>query len=179
MTAFSVVLLVLGAVLALTAVAVVVRMIIGPTILDRAVATDMLVVLLVLGLALYTAHAEAPWALPAMLTLTGLAFIGTVTFARFVAREDPTRNDLRSRTGVPTSTGPLAALDLERADAFEEDPDDLADAGAANTWSELVAGGEIPVNAHPEADGGPVPEDEVDDDPDDELTEGFGQEERR
>jgi len=173
MTPVDIALLVLGGVLALTAIAVVVRMIIGPTILDRAVATDMLVVLLVLALALYTAHAHAAWAVPSMLTLTGLAFIGTVTFARF------------------------RALDLEQPGrvAGWEDGDGPEGADGANTWQDVEVGEEIPVNAHEDADGGPGPEagdgpgtggpDSHDDpgshdaldDEDDDLVEGFGREE--
>src|SRR5699024_2476118 len=80
---------------------VVYRMIVGPTILDRAVSTDSLLVLVVLGMALYTAHAKANWAGPAMLSMTGLAFIGTVTFARFVAREARPPGYRPSRDGEP------------------------------------------------------------------------------
>ena len=197
MTPVDIALLVLGGVLALTAIAVVVRMIIGPTILDRAVATDMLVVLLVLALALYTAHAHAAWAVPSMLTLTGLAFIGTVTFARFVAREDPARAGRRTH-GEASSTGGFRVLDLEQPgrvagwddDRPEGDDEDAAD--GANTWQDVEVGEEIPVNAHEDADGGPGPEpgdgpltdaqDDQDDhddhdDEDDDLVEGFGREE--
>lgn len=190
MTPVDIALLVLGGVLALTAIAVVVRMIIGPTILDRAVATDMLVVLLVLALALYTAHAHAAWAVPSMLTLTGLAFIGTVTFARFVAREDPARAGRRTH-GEASATGGFRALDLEQprraagtapggteGEGRDED-EDAAD--GANTWQDVEVGEEIPVNAHEDADGGPgeATGDEGPwvDDEDDELVEGFGREE--
>lgn len=201
MTPVDIALLVLGGVLALTAIAVVVRMIIGPTILDRAVATDMLVVLLVLALALYTAHAHAAWAVPSMLTLTGLAFIGTVTFARFVAREDPARAGRRTH-GEASSTGGFRALDLEQPGrvAVGDDGEGLAGeaggtADGANTWQDVEVGEEIPVNAHEDADGGPGSEagdgpgaggpDSHDDpgshdaldDEDDELVEGFGREE--
>jgi len=196
MTPVDIALLVLGVVLALTAIAVVVRMIIGPTILDRAVATDMLVVLLVLALALYTAHAHAAWAVPSMLTLTGLAFIGTVTFARFVAREDPARPGRRTH-GEASSTGGFRALDLEQPGrvAGWEDGDGPEGADGANTWQDVEVGEEIPVNAHEDADGGPGPEagdgpgtggpDSHDDpgshdaldDEDDDLVEGFGREE--
>ncbi|UVY85306.1 monovalent cation/H+ antiporter complex subunit F [Brachybacterium sp. NBEC-018] len=190
MTPVDIALLVLGGVLALTAIAVVVRMIIGPTILDRAVATDMLVVLLVLALALYTAHAHAAWAVPSMLTLTGLAFIGTVTFARFVAREDPARPGRRTH-GEASSTGGFRALDLEQPGrvAGWEDGDGPEGADGANTWQDVEVGEEIPVNAHEDADGGPGPEagdgprtdvrdpDDDHDDEDDDLVEGFGREE--
>lgn len=95
MSAFEIVLVVYAVILAGAALGVVYRMIVGPTILDRAISSDSLVTLVVMGMALYAAQSEAIWAGPAMLALTGLAFIGTVTFARFVAREEP----LQSRSG--------------------------------------------------------------------------------
>lgn len=104
MSPFEILLLVCGAVLALSSLVVVYRMIVGPTILDRAVSTDTFVVLLVLGIALYTAQARAPWAGPAMLTLTGLTFIGTVTFSRFVAREDTLQGRHLQSEGPDTVT---------------------------------------------------------------------------
>ncbi|WP_157975565.1 monovalent cation/H+ antiporter complex subunit F [Brachybacterium sp. YJGR34] len=111
MSAFELVLLIYGGVLALAAVAVVYRMIVGPTILDRALSSDALVTLVVMGMALYSAHAGAAWAGPAMLGLTGLAFIGTVTFARFVGREDPRRGIGAPHPREPqTDTGPHEAI---------------------------------------------------------------------
>lgn len=100
MNGFTLALVVLGVILAVAALPVVYRMIVGPTILDRAVATDMLVVMAVLGMALYTSHAAAPWAGPAMLGLTGTAFIATVTVARFVARESAPPPMRRARPGT-------------------------------------------------------------------------------
>lgn len=121
MTPFDVVLVVCGGVLSLTALAVVYRMIVGPTILDRAVAIDSLVVLVVLGMALYAASAEAPWAGPAMLGLTGLAFIGTVTFARFVGREEPVPGRGLRSGGTATATGPMQSIHFRRGDPSREE----------------------------------------------------------
>ena len=114
MTPFETVLIIYGVILSLTTLTVVYRMIVGPTILDRAVSTDSLLVLVVLGMALYSAHAQENWAGPAMLSMTGLAFIGTVTFARFVAREVRPQGHRRSRDDEPgTGTGPLDAIHFD------------------------------------------------------------------
>ncbi len=123
MTPFEIVLLVCGAVLAVTTVSVVYRMIVGPTILDRAVSTDVLVVMVVMAMALHTAHTRVEWAGPAMLSLTGLAFISTVTFARFVAREAAPIGRERSQDSEEpeTTTGPLEAVHLHRADGGPDD----------------------------------------------------------
>ncbi|MGP5008071.1 monovalent cation/H+ antiporter complex subunit F [Brachybacterium tyrofermentans] len=124
MSTFDIILVIYGAVLALTALTVVYRMVVGPTILDRAVSTDSLVVLVVIAMALYTASAKASWAGPAMLGLTGLAFIGTVTFARFVGREEPRAPQLRrDRQESGTSTGPLDAIHVDHR--VEEHPPTL------------------------------------------------------
>lgn len=113
MTPFEIMLIVYGTILSVTAIGVVYRMVVGPTILDRAVSTDSLVVLVVLGMALYTAWAKENWAGPAMLSLTGLAFVGTVTFARFLSRETPASNGSTPSREPGTGTGPLDAIHVD------------------------------------------------------------------
>ena len=121
MSAFDVVLVVYATILALAGLAIVYRMIVGPTILDRAISSDSLVTLVVMGLALHVAHSGAAWAGPAMLSLTGLAFVGTVTFARFVAREDPMQGRRRPHPQEPDAdTGPHEAIHLETDSASED-----------------------------------------------------------
>ena len=121
MSAFDVVLVVYATILALAGLAIVYRMIVGPTILDRAISSDSLVTLVVMGLALHVAHSGAAWAGPAMLSLTGLAFVGTVTFARFVAREDPMQGRRRPHPEEPDAdTGPHEAIHLETDSASED-----------------------------------------------------------
>ena len=121
MSAFDVVLAVYAVILALAGLAIVYLMIVGPTILDRAISSDSLVTLVVMGLALHVAHSGAAWAGPAMLSLTGLAFVGTVTFARFVAREDPMQGRRRPHPEEPDAdTGPHEAIHLETDSASED-----------------------------------------------------------
>lgn len=194
MTGFEIVLLLGGIVLALTALVVVYRMIVGPTILDRSVATDMLVVLVILGMALYSAWSGAAWAGPAMLSLTGLAFIGTVAFARFVAREDISGVGQTSRRREPaTTTGSFEAVDFGRyADDSSEDadasgnqePQELPETALPNTF----AGESIPVVADEGTDDdsfGALPEsrgfeaDGAGDDTDDGAEGSFGAQEGR
>lgn len=125
MSAFEIVLVIYAAVLAVAALGVVYRMVVGPTILDRAISSDALVTLVMMGMALYVAESRAAWAGPAMLSLTGLAFIGTVTFARFVAREDPLQTRLSPHPIEPsTDTGPHEAIhpDPTDGDSWDEDP---------------------------------------------------------
>lgn len=114
MSAFEILLVIYAAILAAAALGVVYRMVVGPTILDRALSSDSLVTLVVMGMALYAAHSQAAWAGPSLLGLTGLAFIGTVTFARFVAREDPMQGRRARHPSEPhTDTGPHEAVHLD------------------------------------------------------------------
>src|SRR5699024_8721972 len=160
MSPFETVLVVFAALLAAAALAVVYRMIVGPTILDRALATDSLVTLVVMGMALYAAQSRAAWAGPAMLGLTGLAFIGTVTFARFVAREDPGRGFLGRRgEELPTDTAPHEAIHADPVSGST--PDD----GPANVF-DPASEGEPATEGDSWAEDDPWGEDDPVEDPD-------------
>src|SRR5690625_5063610 len=153
MTPFETVLIIYGVILSLTTLTVVYRMIVGPTILDRAVSTDSLLVLVVLGMALYTALAKANWAGPAMLSMTGLAFIGTVTFARFVAREVRPPGYRPSRDGEPgTGTGPLDAIHFANGDDDEPWPANVV--GPTTTSDAEEEGAELNVHEELPAEDG-------------------------
>lgn len=95
--------------LTVAAVPTVHRIVVGPTILDRLVAADMMVMLAVAGIGLYAAVNETDLAGAAMLSLTAFAFISTLVVARFVSREDPTRH-----------TAPLGGEESPRERGVEE-----------------------------------------------------------
>ena len=79
----TVVLVTCLALLALAAVCVVIRMTIGPTLLDRAVALDVFVAIGICALALEAAINQHTDTLPILLVLTLLGFVGSVSVARF------------------------------------------------------------------------------------------------
>ncbi|MGO1228094.1 MAG: monovalent cation/H+ antiporter complex subunit F [Brachybacterium sp.] len=136
MSTFEILLVIYAAILAAAALGVVYRMVVGPTILDRAISSDSLVTLVVMGMALYAAHAQAAWAGPALLGLTGLAFIGTVTFARFVAREDPMQGRRTRHSREPrTDTGPHEAIhpDPSSSEAWDQAPGGASDSTPGST----------------------------------------------
>lgn len=170
MSAFDVVLVVYAVILALAGLAIVYRMIVGPTILDRAISSDSLVTLVVMGMALHVAHSGAAWAGPAMLSLTGLAFVGTVTFARFVAREDPMQGRRRPHPEEPDAdTGPHEAIHLETDSASEDGFGGEAGFGReGGTASE--DGARVPEDEHARVLGAADPAEEADDG----SEEGFG-----
>jgi multicomponent Na+:H+ antiporter subunit F len=67
-----------GALLAL------VRLALGPSLLDRVVATDTLLVIISAGLAVYAALERDPTVVPVLVVVALLAFVGSVSIARYV-----------------------------------------------------------------------------------------------
>jgi multicomponent Na+:H+ antiporter subunit F len=67
-----------GALLAL------VRLARGPSLLDRVVATDTLLVIISASLAVYAALTRDPTVVPVLVVVSLLAFVGSVSIARYV-----------------------------------------------------------------------------------------------
>ncbi|WP_106429947.1 monovalent cation/H+ antiporter complex subunit F [Streptomyces xiaopingdaonensis] len=80
--------LVVAAVLIAAGVLVAARLAIGPSTLDRAVALDALVSVIMAGIGVYTAVQHVPFYLPVMLVLAFLGFTGSVAIARFMTLRD-------------------------------------------------------------------------------------------
>jgi len=79
----------IGAVLLTIAAALtVMRMSRGPSSLDRVVAADVLVAVVIAGLALEAIYNDHTTTLPVILVLSLLGFAGSVSIARFVADRD-------------------------------------------------------------------------------------------
>ncbi len=106
MTALDVALYLLiggGALLAL------VRLARGPSLLDRVVATDTLLVIISAGLAVHAALRRDPTLVPVLVVVALLAFVGSVSVARYVGGML-----LRSATGDGRDLGlPVAAEQRE------------------------------------------------------------------
>lgn len=82
----SVVLAVCGVVLGIAATLTVVRVTLGPTTLDRAIALEVLVAILIVGIGLEAAVHQHQTTLPILLVLTTVGFVGSVSIARFAQR---------------------------------------------------------------------------------------------
>ena len=67
-----------GALLAL------VRLGLGPSLLDRVVATDTLLVIIAAGLAVHAGLARDPTLVPVLVVVSLLAFVGSVSVARYI-----------------------------------------------------------------------------------------------
>ncbi|SCK56975.1 monovalent cation/H+ antiporter complex subunit F [Streptomyces sp. WMMB 322] len=76
------------ALLLTSGVLVTVRLVRGPSTLDRAVALDALVAVVMAGIGVLTAARQIPYYLPALLVLAFLGFTGSVSIARFLALRD-------------------------------------------------------------------------------------------
>ncbi|TDD71345.1 cation:proton antiporter [Jiangella aurantiaca] len=84
----TVVIWVCAAMLSVAAVLVLARMTIGPTMLNRVVAMDVLIAIVVAGLGLEAALNRHATTLPILVVLSLVGFVGSVSVARFAAHDD-------------------------------------------------------------------------------------------
>jgi multicomponent Na+:H+ antiporter subunit F len=84
----TVVLAVCVAMLAMAALLLVVRISLGPTMLDRVVALDVLVAVIICGLGLESAVNRHATTLPVLVVLSLVGFVGSVSVARFTRGKD-------------------------------------------------------------------------------------------
>lgn len=91
----TVVLVISGTLLTVAALLLVVRMTVGPTILDRSMALDVMMSVMVCAVSLKAIQREEPWSLPMLLVLAMVGFVGAVSIARFAsgAEDVDTRED--------------------------------------------------------------------------------------
>jgi multicomponent Na+:H+ antiporter subunit F len=86
-----------------------VRLARGPSLLDRVVATDTLLVIISAGLAVYAALERNASVVPVLVVVSLLAFVGTVSIARYVGGML-----VRARTDDGRDVGlPVAAEETE------------------------------------------------------------------
>lgn len=79
-----------GGLLMISAALTLLRITIGPSVLDRVVATDVLVSIVICVLGAYAALTDASTTLPLLISLSLVGFMGSVAVARFVARDRDT-----------------------------------------------------------------------------------------
>jgi multicomponent Na+:H+ antiporter subunit F len=82
------VILICVGILGAAALLLVLRISLGPTMLDRIVALDVLVAVMICGLALEAAAQRHTTTLPVLVVLSLLGFVGSVTIARFTPGSD-------------------------------------------------------------------------------------------
>lgn len=94
-----------AAVLVVSALLVLVRIIRGPSVLDRTVASEVLVSVIVCGLGLEAAVNRHATTLPILVSLSLTGFVGSVAIARFVARDHDRGSDRSPPVGSPGRSG--------------------------------------------------------------------------
>ncbi|WP_423918244.1 monovalent cation/H+ antiporter complex subunit F [Frigoribacterium sp. 2-23] len=80
---------VVGVLFAFAAVASVIRIVKGPAILDRMIASDMLLTTLICVLGADMVFNHHTRTLPVMIVLALTAVFGSITVARYVSKQDP------------------------------------------------------------------------------------------
>lgn len=84
----SVLIAIIAAVFAVAALVTLWRIVVGPSILDRAVAADVLLTLVMCALGAEMAVNHHTRTLPVLLVIAALGVFGSVAIARWVARRD-------------------------------------------------------------------------------------------
>lgn len=84
--------IVIAVLLAVAALLSIVRLLMGPSILDRALSVDALLAFALTGLGAYAAFHRDPTVLPTLLVLSLLGFVGSISIAKFVARRTEARH---------------------------------------------------------------------------------------
>jgi multisubunit Na+/H+ antiporter MnhF subunit len=77
------------ALIAIGTIATLVRMLLGPTLADRIVATDLLLTMLVVAAAVESARSGEPVYLVVMVIVAVVGFLGTASVARYMERRGP------------------------------------------------------------------------------------------
>jgi multicomponent Na+:H+ antiporter subunit F len=88
MTPLAVLGLLAGIMFGVGAIAAIARIITGPSILDRALATDVLLAIAICGLGAEMAINRHTDTLVVMLVLALFAIVGSIAIARFITKED-------------------------------------------------------------------------------------------
>lgn len=81
---------VIGGLLFVSALLTLIRITLGPSVLDRVVASDVMVSIVVCALGASAALSDAWTTLPLLISLSLVGFMGSVAVARFVARDRDT-----------------------------------------------------------------------------------------
>jgi multicomponent Na+:H+ antiporter subunit F len=113
----TVVVIVCAVLITAGAVPALIRLEKGPSILDRAVALDVLVAMMIAGIGVYAALHRRPDVVPVLVVLSLVGFVGSVSIARFAAVEPEGEGRVRTRDEVAVEAA--AALGVLGPDAEE------------------------------------------------------------
>lgn len=94
-----------------------VRLAQGPSLLDRVVATDALLVIISAGLAVYAALTRNPTVVPVLVVVSLLGFVGSVSVARYIGGMLLESADDGQDVGLPPAAESLAGPTSEEGRA--------------------------------------------------------------
>ena len=117
----TVVAVVCGALLAGAAILALVRAERGPSMLDRTIALDVFVTAIVGAIVLEAAFSGRTDTLPILVVLSLVAFVGSVTIARFAAVEPEGEGRVRTVEEIAAEEAALQRADAEAVLAAAED----------------------------------------------------------
>lgn len=103
--AFTTIMWVSGVLLAVSAVLALVRMAAGPTVLDRVVASDVIVSIAIAVVAMQAVWLRQSFGLPIIIGLTMLGFTGPVALARLIARAERNRRRYEASAAAQQAAG--------------------------------------------------------------------------
>jgi multicomponent Na+:H+ antiporter subunit F len=85
----------------------------GPSLLDRVVATDTLLVIIAAGLAVHAGLQRDPTVVPVLVVVSLLAFVGSVSVARYIGGMLVQSSDDGQDVGLPEAAEETAARSRE------------------------------------------------------------------
>ncbi len=139
----NVVLIICSVLLATGAVCAIIRAERGPSMLDRTIALDVMVTILIAATALYAAMSRRSDVVPILVVLSLVGFVGSTTIARFAAVEPEDAGRVMSRAEAAAQAAAERALEeamhdglTERAAAEQDEADALDGAHALEAEGE-------------------------------------------
>lgn len=126
---------VIGGLLGISALLTLIRVTIGPSVLDRVVATDVLVSIAVCAVGAHIALNPGVTSLPLLISFSLIGFMGAVAVARFVARDRdyPVQFDDDATTIPPEAEGAVEESTEQATRRASERQGRAAEPGAAMT----------------------------------------------
>lgn len=92
----------------------IIKLVRGPSVLNRALAADLLVSTLICAIGAEMVLSRHSWSLPLLVTLALVAFVGTVAVSRFVARDSDSDNNTDGMVRIGRDSGEDAMTKVAR-----------------------------------------------------------------
>lgn len=118
-----IVLIICGAMVALGAIFALIQVERGPSMLERVVALDVITAAVLAAVAILSGHTLRSDLVPVLVVISLIGFIGSVTIARFAARESDDDRRILTREEARALREAERAAELEEAEAAHPRPE--------------------------------------------------------